>query len=99
MDATLFSKYSIKNTKTVSERAVIIGELFTYIDEEDRKQPFYKDKSGKLRKKKLYTIKKFAVLMSPHSVEELYYLKSVCLDAQKRGGSFCKKFFYEIKIK
>lgn len=33
------------------------------------------------------------------STENLYYVKSVCDDAAKRGGEFSKKFWWEVKLK
>lgn len=86
-------------SKPRSQRDVIIGELFEEVDREDRKNLFYIDKNGVKKKKRLYTIKTFAVKMSPHSVEELYYLKSTCNDARNRGKSYIKCLFGSIKIK
>lgn len=86
-------------SKPRSQRDVIIGELFEEVDREDRKDLFYTDKNGKKRKKKLYTIKTFAIKMSPHSLEELYYLKSICNDARSRGKSYVKCLLGSIKPK
>jgi hypothetical protein len=100
--------YSIANTlqallfepkqgRQPSERDVIIGELFKGVDEEDRKHQFY-TVDGKTKKRRLYTIKSFAVVMAPHSLEKLYYFKSICNDCKKRGGNYSKCLFGAIKV-
>lgn len=40
-----------------------------------------------------YFRKKLAHLKEP---KDFYYLKSVCEDARRRGGSFTKKFWFEL---
>jgi hypothetical protein len=39
----------------------------------------------------------FAMRLSYMSVPDLYHLKSICDDAQRRGGGFSKMFFWAIK--
>ena len=33
------------------------------------------------------------------STDDLYYVKSVCDDASKRGNEFSKRFWWEVKLK
>lgn len=89
--------FEVKKGRQPSTRDLIIGELFKNVDEEDKKHPFYTDAQGKKKKRRLYTIRGFAVKLSPLSLEELYYLKSVCDDCKSRGGNYSKKLFYEIR--
>jgi len=39
------------------------------------------------------------VKLSHLSKSDLYYLKSICLDAETRGGSFAKTFLWSITAK
>ena len=99
--ASLFENYTfeVKKGRHLSERDIIMGELFKGVDEEDRKHQFYIDAKGNKKKRRLYTIESFAVKLAPHSLEELYYLKSICNDAKKRGGNYSKVLFGALKVK
>jgi hypothetical protein len=39
----------------------------------------------------------FAYFVSHLKVKDLYYLKSICLDSENRGGSFAKTFWGSLK--
>lgn len=50
------------------------------------------------RKGKMYGYPFLAVKLSHLSVQDLVYLKSVCMDAENRGRSFGKVFWGSIKV-
>lgn len=99
--ATLFDKYNLfeKTKHKPSERDLIIGELYKGMIEDDLKNPYYIDKNGKKKKRKIWTIQYFATFMAPHSIDQLYFLKSICGDYQKRGGNYGKCLLGAIKTK
>lgn len=61
---------------------------------------FFTDKLNLTRDGKAFKklkISRVAMLVSHLSVQDLYYLKSTCEDAQRRGNSFSKHFWWAIK--
>ncbi len=88
----------VKTGRQPSERDLIIGELFKKMDADDRKIPYY-IKNGVKKPKKFWTISRFAAHMAPHSLEQLYFLKSTCADYQARGGNYGKCLMGAIKVK
>jgi len=51
------------------------------------------------KKFKKLSVAAVAVKLSHLNLSDLYYLRSVCDDAQRRGFSFSKRFWWEIKPK
>lgn len=45
------------------------------------------------------TMPRMGKILELISTDNLYYVKSVCDDAAKRGGEFSKKFWWEVKLK
>ncbi len=61
---------------------------------------FFLEKLNEARKGTKYKPLRPAALgvkLSHLSVSDLYYLKSDCLDAERRGYSFSKRFWWSIK--
>lgn len=73
-----------QSKKTVSERAELIG--------------FFHEKLRDQRGKP-YRIQFIGMKLSPFSLEDLYYLKSKCIEIEARGGSFSKTFWGSLKIR
>lgn len=71
-----------------SQRAELIG----FFHEKLQKQYKYHTK----KELKLSTL---AFRLSHLKVVDLYYMKSACLDAERRGGSFSKCFWGSLKVK
>lgn len=89
MDASLFSKYTqIKKSKD-SERGLLLKEFVDLVNEERKGTPF-----------KPTTIKLLAIKLGGIKTEELYRIRSICLDYKRRGkGDFSKCFYGSIKCK
>jgi hypothetical protein len=86
--ATLFADRAKAKPKPVSER----GELIDYFHANANAE-----RDGK-RYKKL-PIRYYAVKLSHLKIADLYYLKSVCEDARRRGGSWAKAFWGSLRVK
>lgn len=68
------------------------GDLITYFLEKI-------NAARKGTKYKPFTARAMAVKLSHLKLQDLYYLKSVCEDAERDGFGFSKKFWYELKPK
>jgi hypothetical protein len=84
---SLFRMRAKRLAKRTSER----GDLLEYFTAEANRE-----RRGKY---KALPVRFYAVKLSHLKTADLYYLKSVCEDAQRRGGSWAKCFWGSLKIK
>lgn len=82
--------------KNMSERSEILEQL--YVEYEKNFEPFYMKGEKKIKAKKLDR-RGFAVKLAPHSIDQLYFLKSICSDYKNRGGDYNKCLWGSIKVK
>jgi hypothetical protein len=83
---------ALRNRPAVASRETERGSLIQFFTEHVNA-----DRDGK-RYKKL-PIAAIAVKLSHLSVPDLYFLKSVCSDAERHGTAFGRVFFGSIKSK
>ena len=82
----LFGKSAKPIRKRRSERSELVEYFYLNANA---------DRDGKKYKKLPASF--FAYKLSHLKVPDLYYLKSVCEDARRRGASWSKTFWYELK--
>ena len=78
----------LEKKKAQSRRAELIGFFTDKINEK---------RDGVNYKKLTHAF--MGVRLSHLSLQDLHFLKSICVDAENRGGEFSKKFWYSIKAR
>jgi len=79
---------TLHSTHTLSERSELVG-YFTEKINQQREGTKYRP----------LTPRAIAIKLGHLNLTDIYYLKSICDDAQRRNGAFSKVFWSSLKVK